>query len=93
MNEDLELLQNMVDELNAINKEREKPQEMPEQPKKQTPTHEQLRAEGVDLPDWVPVEDILVDKVALEMQDFAFWRIISAYRNRKEEAKHASINS
>lgn len=52
------------------------------------PTHEELRAEGIDLPDWVPVEEILIDSVAEGQINFAYWQIIKAFRERKWEAEH-----
>lgn len=42
------------------------------------PTHEELRAEGIDLPDWVPVEDIVWGVQAQAENEF----MISELANR-----------
>ena len=59
-----------------------------QEPEKRIPTHEELRAEGIDLPDWVPVEEILWDSVAEIQQEFMFKCLIQAYRERMLEAKN-----
>ena len=63
-----------------------------EVPVKHIPTHEDLRAEGINLPDWVPVEDILLDNEAAQMrQNFAYYQMVEAYRERVLGARHVKI--
>lgn len=97
IDKDIRLTQAEVDKLLADLHESEEKEIQEEKPKsepevKRLPTHDELREQGVDVPDWVPVEDI-VWGVQAEAEYNNMIRELAEYCIRKFKEKQRAKNA